>query len=162
VKLVWLLSVPVIALVALFAVRSSPTFAGPACADSCGGVVADQGMLSTYGGNYIYQQVPGQYCTDKTGGMIYVPVGAPTPSGVNCGATSAASVAAGASAVASAQAAAPTMCQLANPNGLATQTGFNCPTAAAATSTAAAASATARPSATASAGTATATGTPSH
>ena len=30
VKVVWLLSVPVIALVALFAVRSSPTLAGPA------------------------------------------------------------------------------------------------------------------------------------
>lgn len=79
-KLVWLLSVPVIALVALFAVRSSPTFAGPACADACGGIVADQGVLSTYGGNYIYQQVPGMYCTDKTGGQVYVPVGAPTPS----------------------------------------------------------------------------------
>jgi len=85
VKLVWLLSVPVIAVVALFAVRSSPTFAGPGCADACGGAIADQGVLSTYGGNYIYQQVPGMYCTDKTGGQIYVPVGAPTPSGVTCG-----------------------------------------------------------------------------
>jgi hypothetical protein len=138
VKLVWLLSVPVIALVALFAVRSSPTFAGPACADSCGGVVADQGMLSSYGGNYIYQQVPGQYCTDKTGGMIYVAVGAPTPSGVNCGGSAAASPAASATAAAS---------------------GTSAP---AATGTAAAASATAKPSATAAAASATATGTPSH
>jgi len=87
VKLVWLLSVPVIALVALFAVRSSPTFAGPACADACGGVVADQGMLSSYGGTYIYSQIAGQYCNDKTGGQIFVAVGAPTPSGVTCGGT---------------------------------------------------------------------------
>ena len=134
-KLVWLLSVPVIALVALFAVRSSPTFAGPACADACGGIVADQGVLSTYGGNYIYQQVPGQYCTDKTGGQVYVPVGAPMPSGVTCGGGASASASAAASA-----------------------------TASAGSSSSATATGTARPASTgtAAAATATATGTPSR
>jgi hypothetical protein len=33
-----------------------------------------------------YTQVDGQYCTDKTGGQVYVPTGAPVPDGVRCGA----------------------------------------------------------------------------
>src|SRR5712691_3931074 len=33
-------------------------------------------------------EIPGQYCTDKTGGQIYFPTGAPIPDSVRCGAQS--------------------------------------------------------------------------
>jgi hypothetical protein len=98
VKLVWLVSVPVIALAALFAVKSAPTLAGPGCAAECAGVTADQSLIgvptTTYAsGASIYQQVSGQYCSDKTGGLIYVASGAPTPAGLTCPAGSASATA---------------------------------------------------------------------
>jgi hypothetical protein len=82
-KLVWLLSVPVVALVALFAVRSVPTFAVPACSDAC----VDQTIGNTYQQNVIYQQVAGMYCNDKTGGDVFVPTGAPIDPGLKCPST---------------------------------------------------------------------------
>jgi hypothetical protein len=82
-KLVWLLSVPVVALVALFAVRTVPTFAVPACSDAC----VDQTIGNTYTQNVIYQQVAGMYCNDKTGGDVFVPTGAPVDPGLKCPST---------------------------------------------------------------------------
>jgi hypothetical protein len=98
VKLVWLVSVPVIAFMALFAVKSAPTLAGPGCAAECAGVTADQSIIgvptTTYAsGGSIYQQVAGQYCSDKTGGVIYVASGAPS-TGLTCPAASGSATAA--------------------------------------------------------------------
>lgn len=95
-KRLWLVSIPVLALVALFAVRSSPTLAGPACASSCSATTADQLYIlpglpaTTYAaGASVYQQVAGQYCSDKTGGQIYVPAGAQPDTGLTCPAVAA-------------------------------------------------------------------------
>lgn len=82
-KLVWLLSVPVVALVALFAVHSVPTFAVPACTDAC----VDQTIGNSFVQNVFYQQVAGMYCNDKTGGDVFVPTGAPVDPGLKCPST---------------------------------------------------------------------------
>jgi hypothetical protein len=132
-KLVWLLSVPVIALVALFAVRSAPTFAVPACAESCA-TTADQTIGNGYAQNVFYQQVAGQYCSDKTGGQIFVPTGAPIDPGLKCPATSGAST--------SAATPAPTTAATAAATSTATRAATSAATSAAGTATA---TATARP-----------------
>jgi hypothetical protein len=89
-KLAWLVSVPVIAVFALFAVRSAPTLAGPSCADQCAAVTADQTLpgsstatTTLSSGMSIYTQVSGQYCSDKSGGQIFINTGADT-TGLTC------------------------------------------------------------------------------
>jgi hypothetical protein len=95
-KHLWLVSIPVVALLALFAVRSSPTLAGPGCGDQCAAVSSDQAPMgpvllpgsttasTTFGaGMSVYAQVSGQYCSDKSGGQIFVPTGGDT-TGLTC------------------------------------------------------------------------------
>jgi hypothetical protein len=93
----------------VLAIRAVPTHA---CPEGCGAASVDQAFAPTpfyYPlGGYVfpvatgaqqaaiansplaplskYMQVDGQYCTDKTGGQVYVATDAPVPDGVRCGA----------------------------------------------------------------------------
>jgi hypothetical protein len=108
-KRVWLVSVPFLALLALFPLWAAPILAGPACAATCGNNAVDQvppvarlvasppiGITYAAGG-YVLGVVPGQYCSDKTGGQVYVPAGVQPDPGLTCPAVPAGSPAPSAS-----------------------------------------------------------------
>ena len=77
-KLVWLLSVPAVALVALFAVRSVPTFAVPAWL-RC--LRRPDDRRTPISRTLSISRSAGMYCNDKTGGDVFVPTGAPIDPG---------------------------------------------------------------------------------